>query len=293
MLQLSHASDVVQALSTMVQASMLSSADAGRLTALVQSSAKGTGEDSDLDVNAPDAAVYEGHSGGIIETLEGLKEKAEGQLDTARKTESTNLNNFELLKQSLEDEIRTANNDLDDAKTATAASKETKGTATGDLDVTSKDLAADIADLAETHSLCMTTAEDFEAATKSRAEELKALAEAKKILKEKTGGSETLSYGFGQVSLLQVSSAAGLPQAQSVVRFMLDLARKQNSKSLAQLASRISGTIRLSSGAGAVPFEKIKGLIADMIERLEAEGEADASHKAYCDKEISETNVKR
>merc|ERR1719229_461151 len=106
MLQLSHASDVVQALSTMVQASMLSSADAGRLTSLVQSSAKGADEDSDLDVNAPDAAVYEGHSGGIIETLEGLKEKAEGQLDTARKTETANIHNFELLKQSLEDEIR-------------------------------------------------------------------------------------------------------------------------------------------------------------------------------------------
>merc|ERR1719230_1051843 len=47
------------------------------------------------------------------------------------------------------------------------------------------------------------------------------------------------------------------------------------------------------SGNGEVPFEKIKGLIADMIERLESEGEADASHKAYCDKEISETNVKK
>merc|ERR1719277_93978 len=73
---------------------------------------------------------------------------------------------------------------------------------------------------------------------------------------------------------------------------MLDLARKQNSKSLAQLASRISGTVRLAP-EGTIPFEKIKGLISDMIERLEAEGEADASHKAYCDKEISETDVKK
>merc|ERR1719277_935623 len=73
---------------------------------------------------------------------------------------------------------------------------------------------------------------------------------------------------------------------------MLDLARKQNSKSLAQLASRISGTVRLAP-EGTIPFEKIKGLISDMIERLEAEGEADAAHKAYCDKEISETNVKK
>merc|ERR1712228_822732 len=37
----------------------------------------------------------------------------------------------------------------------------------------------------------------------------------------------------------------------------------------------------------------VKGLITDMIARLESEGEADASHKAYCDKELSETNVKK
>jgi chromosome segregation ATPase len=48
--------------------------------------------------------------------------------------------------------------------------------------------------------------------------------------------------------------------------------------------------MRLSHGE--VPFEKIKGLIADMIARLESEGEADATHKAYCDKELHEATVK-
>merc|ERR1719281_372628 len=219
----------------MVQASMLSSNDAQTLTALVQSSSKGEAEDSDLGVGSPDAAVYEGHSGGIIETLEGLKEKAESQLDKARKTETKNIQTFQLLKQSLEDEIRNANADLDDAKAGTAASEESKSTATGDLGVTTKDLNADIADLAKTHSLCMTTAEDFEAATKSRSEELAALAAAKKAIAEKTGGADSITYGLNQVSLLQLSSRSGEPRA--VVRYMLDLARKQNSKSLAQLAS--------------------------------------------------------
>merc|ERR1719284_867589 len=287
---LASAPSVVQALSVMVQASVLSSADAGRLTALVQSSSSAKGEDTDggfYDPGAPDAAVYEGHSGGIIETLEGLKEKATDQLDTARKTETQNIQTFQLLKQSLEDEIRNSNAELDQAKADTAASQEFKETCTGDLAATTKDLNADIADLAETHSLCMTTAEDFEAATKSRDEELKALAAAKKVIKEKTGGADTVEYGFNQVSFLQLSSRSAAP----VVRYMLDLARKQNSKSLAQLASRISAMSRV--GNGEVPFEKIKGLIADMIERLEAEGEADASHKAYCDKEISETDVKK
>jgi hypothetical protein len=37
----------------------------------------------------------------------------------------------------------------------------------------------------------------------------------------------------------------------------------------------------------------VEGLIKDMIATLESEAEADASHKAYCDKELAETNEKK
>merc|ERR1719384_2046599 len=51
--------------------------------------------------------------------------------------------------------------------------------------------------------------------------------------------------------------------------------------------------MRSSSETGDDPFAKVKGLIADMIAKLEAEAEADATHKAYCDKELAETNEKK
>jgi len=55
----------------------------------------------------------------------------------------------------------------------------------------------------------------------------------------------------------------------------------------------MASTIRFSTGNQADIFGKVKGLIRDMIEKLEAEAEADATKKAYCDKELAETNQKK
>merc|ERR1719440_502185 len=44
---------------------------------------------------------------------------------------------------------------------------------------------------------------------------------------------------------------------------------------------------------GADPFAKVKGMIQEMIEKLVEEAQKEASHKAFCDKEMSETKAKR
>merc|ERR1740127_350327 len=288
LLQAKTASSVTEALSVMVQASVLSSADASKLTALVQTQSA----DEDADTGAPAAAVYEGQSDGIIGTLEGLTEKAQGQLDAARKTESTAAQNYQMMKQSLTDEIKFANKDMDKAKKGLSESQEKKATAEGDLEVTSKDLAEDIKTKATLHQDCMTGAEEFELSTKSRGEELKALATAKKIIAETTGGASGQSYDFNQVSFLQISSGADLAKLEAV-RFVRDLSRKSKSAALAQLASRMSSAVRLGTAAGEDPFAKVKGLITDMIATLEGEAEEDASQKAYCDKEMSAATAKK
>merc|ERR1719399_2704714 len=212
MLQLKSATSVADALKVMVQASVLSSADASRLTALVQTN----NDDSEDAAGAPAASVYEGHSDGIIGTLEGLTEKAEGQLEKARKAESTAIQNYQMLKQSLTDEVEFANKDMDKAKKGLAESQESKAVASGDLEATSKDLAEDIKTKATLHQDCMTAAEEFELATKSRGEELNALATAKKVIVEATGGAAQQSYGFNQMSFLQLSSSADLSKAEAV-----------------------------------------------------------------------------
>jgi len=190
MAQIQKAASVTEALAVIVQAQSISAADGKKLTALIQS-----GSDSD-DAGAPDPAVYENQSGGVLDTLNKLLEEAQGQLDAARNKETSSIQAFEMLKQGLEDAIKFANKEMDEAKQSKSASAEAKATAEGDLDVTSKDLAEDIKTLAELHHNCMTKANDYEAETKSRGEELKALVTAKKIIKETTGGAADQSYGL-------------------------------------------------------------------------------------------------
>merc|ERR1719215_606956 len=216
-------------------ASSINSMDAAGITSFMQQ----TTDDSDDDAGAPDAAVYESHSGGIIDTLNGLLEKGETQLSAATATETTNKNNFDQLKQSLTDEIKFANKDMDDSKKGLAESNEIKASAEGDLEVTTKALNEDVNALGGLHMDCMTKAQDFEAETTSRGEELKALAMAKKAVVENTAGAGGQTYSF-----MQISSSEDLRQTEAV-QYIKDLAKKQHAPALAQLASRISSAMKL------------------------------------------------
>merc|ERR1719162_2481569 len=200
---------------------------------------------------------------------------AAAQLDSARKSESTSLQNYQMLKQSLTDEVTFANKDMDKARKGLAASTEHKAQAEGGLAVTSTALSDDIATKSSLHQDCMSAAEEFELATKSRSEELNALATAKKVIVEATGGAAAQSYSFLQLDRTHLTSSADLSKAEAL-RFIRDLARKSKSPALAQLASRMSSAMRLGSAAGEDPFTKVKGLINDMIATLESEAEEDA-----------------
>lgn len=252
---------------------------AKKLTALLQS------DSDDDDNNAPAAAVFENNqgSGNILDTLNGLLEKANSELEGARATEKSSLQNFEMLRMSLNDQIKFANKELDEAKKGKAQSEEYKGTAEGDLGVTTGDLNEDVKSLANVHHDCMSKASEFEIEVTSRGEELKALATAKKIVIEATS--------LAQTSFLQISTKSDLVSFEAV-RYVRDLAKKQHSTALAQLASRMDTSVRFGGSNKEDVFVKIKGLLNDMIAKLETEAEADATEKAFCDKEVPEAQAK-
>merc|ERR1719324_1738045 len=126
-----------------------------------------------------------------------------------------------------------------EAKKSLAATNEKKATASGELEVTKKDLAEDVKDLSALHHQCLTEATNFEEATKSRGEELKALATAKKIIQESTGGAVSQSYGLAQTeSFLQVSAKAKDGETLRAVSMVRHLAVSLRSNALVKLATR-------------------------------------------------------
>ena len=185
-----------------------------------------------------------------------MKETAETQLSNVRKAEVNTRHNFEMLKQSLEDQAAADTKDMEDEKAAKAGAAEAKATAEGDLEVTSKELASSKDQLATAQASCVQVAADHETTTAARKEELAVIAQAHKILQDTSSGAVSQTY-----SLLQIRSRSELAGSE-VVTAVKRLANKYNSSAFAQLASRISSVLRFGSSSGD-PFGKVKGLIQD------------------------------
>merc|ERR1719181_1753833 len=184
--------NMIKSLGAVINAASFSTQDQKNLAALVQSQQGNEADDEEM--GAPAAAVFKSHSNSVFDVLEDMKEKAEGQLAELRKAESTTKHNYNILKQSLEDQMEADNKDMDEEKSLKASTEESKAVAEGDLAETVKGLAEDNKALATASSTCMTVAADHEATAKSRNEELNAIATAKKILSETTSGAVSQSY---------------------------------------------------------------------------------------------------
>merc|ERR1719346_826408 len=185
----------LQAFSAVLDAAALSGSDQKQLAALVQSQQT---EDADDELGSPAAAAYKTHSGNILDVLEDLKEKAEGQLSDLRKAEVNTQHNFDMLKQSLEDQMAADTKDMNDEKAGKAAAEGGKTASQSDLDMTNKELDNSKKQLATAQSSCLKVAADYEATVAARNEELKVIAEAQKILAETTSGAEGQTYSLMQ-----------------------------------------------------------------------------------------------
>lgn len=282
--QLDAAHSITQVLQTMSEAESIDSDDAATLTSLVQSS----DFEGDEETGAPSAASYKGQSGQIVETLMALLEKTQKQLQNARNGEKNAVNGYQMLKQSLDAKIKTMNKEMGEAKKSKAATGETHAVAKGNLDMTKKDHSEDEKSLAELHHECLDQANSFEEGMASRGEELKALAEAKKIISSTSGGATKQTYALAQTSFVQVASKSQSSGSQAL-HIVRKIAITYKSSAFMELANHIEKAIRYSGLSGASPFNKVKSMLGSMVDKLQKEAESAATKKEYCDKEMGET----
>merc|ERR1719224_297439 len=109
---------LVNGLQAVLDATSISTSDKKSLVAFVQSQQS---EDDDMaELGAPDPAVYKSKSGGIVDVLTDMKEKADTELSELRKAETKNKHNYELLKLAITDAVAANQKELDENKAAKA-----------------------------------------------------------------------------------------------------------------------------------------------------------------------------
>merc|ERR1719443_738637 len=239
-------------------------------------------EDSDEDLDfQPQGKVvaFESSSGGILDTIADMQEKAEASLSSTRKDEMEAAHAYAMVKQSLEDEISVAKKMLSEATLTRSTTTEELNTAQASLSETKTTLEADEKYLEELKQSCTTKATEWAARQKQASEETAAIQKAKDILSE----GVKVFLQTSSHTRLQSETEASLDARSQVVSILKKLARTENSYALAQLASQ----------ARSDPFGKIRGLIEEMIAKLTDEAAEEADQKSFCDEELSESKAKQ
>jgi len=280
--------DILKVFSTLNDAASFPTTDRHKLLELVQS------QQGDEELAAPASDVYSSKSGGIIDVLTDMKDKAENQLADLRKGEQQARYVFNQLVAALKAQQAADEKDKKNEEEDKVEAQHDSAEAEEDLEGTRKVLDVHSEAYRKTKAQCMQTASDHEAGVKSRAEEMKVLKEATKILQETTGGAAERRYSFLQESSLaavKLNSMSDLVHLE-VVTLVKKMAKTHHSAALAQLASRIQAVVQYGSVSGEDIFAKVKGLIKDLIAKLEQEAKDAATEKAYCDDELAKTAAK-
>merc|ERR1719453_866383 len=210
-----------------------------------------------------------------MDLLNSMKKKAEGELQDATKAEMNRRQNFELLEQSLSDQIKVDKRNLSENQQLSGQKGESKGQAEGELADANKNLSADSAALADTQNQCKETNANYEMRVKAREEETSTISEAISILSNPDFAAATGEF-------LQMNDNEDV--REQVSNILQSAADKYSSTAFAQLASRA----RVGDA-----FGKVKGLIEDMIAKLQKQAVEEANKKAYCDTEKKKGEAER
>mmetsp|Transcript_22545 Transcript_22545/g.54765 ORF Transcript_22545/g.54765 Transcript_22545/m.54765 type:complete len:690 (-) Transcript_22545:37-2106(-) len=226
----------------------------------------------------PGYKSYNAKSGKILGMLKQMQEGMEHEDEEATATEKAQAEAFAELKTTLEKEIATQTNKINDKTTALADTKVDLENAESDLEETQATLEADEKFLADLEETCTKADNEYDARVKERSEELQAVAETIGILTSDEARELFSSSGqfvqVEQTTSLKVQERVRVSRASAMLK-----AAAQKSGSRALLGLSVSLKIH--------GLEKVKKAMEEMIANLKTEQAEEFEKKDHCDENIN------
>jgi len=239
------------------------------------------------EYGAPEADAYEFQSHSIIDLLKKLLDDFQDELAKCQKEEVNAKHNHDLVAQDLQYFIEQTNQDISEHTAAKQITHEKAAVAKKNLARAQELKAQGEKTLASVNTECFQQTESYNEKQNLRSEELEALGKAIEIL------SQEEVQGLADKTFLQTPAATALAQLGEA-RFrgaQSDRAtgiRRKLSVFLTSEAQRLhsSRIESLAQQAASDPFEKVKVMIRDLMEKLLEEAHQDATHNGFCNKEM-------
>mmetsp|Transcript_139170 Transcript_139170/g.242197 ORF Transcript_139170/g.242197 Transcript_139170/m.242197 type:complete len:711 (-) Transcript_139170:173-2305(-) len=229
---------------------------------------------------------YQSTTNSLQGTLNSLLTKVKEEMTAAQTKESLELGTYSDYVKELQASISTSQQALDDTKTALAASQEKSSQKEAELQEVQATLKAAKEYLTELETSRAAKEVEYKSMTQKRSDELTALQEAQKILFSDTAKGLIGDQTLGTVSFMQLKQVKHSSAESRAVKKLLQSATSPGLVLLALKARTHLAARHSTSG----PFDKVKGMIKDMLVKLQSEQSEEAEHKAWCDKEMSKTD---
>jgi len=287
----------------------------------LKSVSSGTDVSSLLQISE-DPAGFKFHSGEIIELMVDTLKKFKVNKNDLDAEEAEKRHTFDMAQGARFNQIKALEQSLAEAEQESAEKEEAKAKADADKSKTTEDKDADNTFMNDLTSQCEAKAVAWDARSKTRSAELVALSEALATLKGEVSGNynankklvglvskkskgpmtideqedadaaeddedinEFLQTADDDVSFLQKKQTRS--QRRVVLKKMMSYLKKQ------RVALKSDTLSALMIQMKEDHFVKVRGMIKDMVAKLEADAAAEGDQKAWCDSEMEKATSKR
>jgi len=231
---------------------------------------------------------YAPQSGQIVGILKQMEDEMAKALEDAETAEAEAIKAYDTLMAAKEKEVEALNAQIEEKLTRKGELGVELAGGVNELEDTEISLAEDEKFLAELGTGCATKEKEWAEVCKTRQEELVALAETIKILNDDDALELFKKTLPSAASLLQLTESAQSMRNEAL------LAIKQAAKKGAQLRAQPQlDLIALALKGKSQGFEKVIGMIDEMVANLKKEQADDEAKKEYCDKEFDTSEDKK